>query len=338
MKFKGIGNWSELRLSGIWAWIHRLVMLITFPIRRFWQILLVVLAVGLLFLIIHSYYGIGLSHISNWKDSFFANEKITEVKEKTISNVTERVEQIKNTVSEAIATQNGDTPQGVAEPERKHFVAWNVPEFKKAKYKPTAGFSGAVVRSGTRKTASKPRFEKAHIDEEKNIAEVEAEEENIAEAEAEEVLITTAEVLAENKQEEPLIEKPKKIEKVKTPTKDDFYGGELADYYEVAENRGLVYLQKPEVLYGAAEIVGPNSLYVDDTFVFLYGIYTDRKEYDYAAAKAYLADLTAKKLVRCEIVAYAAQTRAATALCFIEGTFINKAMVQRNLAQNIALK
>lgn len=328
MKFKGIGNWSELRLSGIWAWIHRLVMLITFPIRRFWQILLILLAIGLLFLVIHSYYGIGLSHISGWYHSTSVDKKISEAKDKAFSDVSERVEQIKNTVSEAIAAQNGGSNASAAEPEKKHFVAWNVPKFKKAKYKPTAGFAGAVVRTGTQKTSTQKRFEKAHV----------AEESVDEAADKKEVLITTTEVLAENKQEEPLIEKPKKIKKIKTPTKEDFYIGKLTDYYEVAENRGLVYLPQPEVLYGAAEIVGPNSMYVDDTFVFLYGIYTDPKEYDYAAAQAYLEDLVSKNAVRCEIVAYAAQTQAATALCFTEKAFINKVMTERNLARNVALK
>ncbi len=328
MKFKGIGNWSELRLSGIWAWIHRLVMLITFPIRRFWQILLILLAVGLLFLVVHSYYGIGLSHISGWYHSTSADKKISEVKDKAFSDVSERVEQIKNTVSEAIAAQNGESNSSAAEPEKKHFVAWNVPKFKKAKYKPTAGFAGAVVRTGAQTTPAKKRFEKAHV------AEASVDEA----ADKEDVLITTTEVLAGNKQEEPLIEKPKKIKKIKTPTKEDFYTGKLTDYYEIAENRGLVYLPEPEVLYGAAEIVGPNSMYVDDTFVFLYGIYTDPKEYDYAAAQAYLEDLVSKNAVRCEIVAYAAQTQAATALCFTEKAFINKVLIERNLARNVALK
>lgn len=328
MKLKGIGNWSELRLSGIWAWIHRLVMLITFPIRRFWQILLILLAVGLLFLVIHSYYGIGLSHISAWYHSTPAEKKISEVKDKAVSDVSERVEQIKNTVSEAIAAQKGETDSSVAEPEKKHFVAWNVPKFKKAKYKPTAGFSGAVVRTGAQTTPAQKRFEKAHV-EETSVGEA---------ADKEDVLITTSEVLAEKKREEPLIEKPKKIKKIKTPTREDFYSGKLTDYYEIAENRGLVYLSQPEVLYGAAEVVGPNSMYVDDTFVFLYGIYTDPKEYDYAAARAYLENLVSKNAVRCEIVAYAAQTQAATALCFTEKAFINKVLTERNLARNVALK
>ncbi len=329
MNFKGIGNWGELRLSGIWAWIHRLVMLITFPIRRFWQILLILLAVGLLFLVVHSYYGIGLSHISGLYHSASADKKISEAKDKAFSDMSERIEQIKNTVSEAIAAQKGKTGSSATEePERKHFVAWNVPKFKKAKYKPTAGFAGAVVRTETQKNPVKPRFEKAHVVEE-SVDET---------ADKEEVLITTTEVLAEDKKEEPLIEKPKKIKKIKKPTGEDFYTGKLTDYYEVAENRGLVYLPEPEVLYGAAEIVGPNSLYVDDTFVFLYGIYTDPKEYDYAAAQAYLEDLVSKNAVRCEIVAYAPQTQAATALCFTEKAFINKVLTERNLARNIALK
>lgn len=325
MAFKGIGDWSELRVNGIWAWIHRLVMLITFPIRRFWQIMLIVAAVVVLLLIAHFYYGIGLEHISHWYNTTFSDEKIAEVKDKTLSGISERVGQVKNTVADAVNTGADDKTAAPAV-KKKHFVAWNVPEFKKAKYKPTAGFTRVVV---SRKTNNTSHFEKSH----KN-AEVE-DDKVITETET---AVTTPEVLVKEKQAEPLVERPKKLKKIKTLTQEDFYTGPLTDYYEVVGNRGLVYLDEPKTLYGAAEIVGPNSLYVDDTFLFLYGIYTDPQEYDYLAALRYAEKLTDGKTVRCEIVAYASQTQAATALCFTEEEFINKALVRHDLARNVAIK
>ena len=138
--------------------------------------------------------------------------------------------------------------------------------------------------------------------------------------------------------EEPLIEKPMMIEKIAEVSGESFYSGRLSDYYEIATNRGLIYLQNPEILYGAAEIAGPNSLFINGKFMFLYGIYSDPREHNLSAAKRYLEDIASKESIWCEVVAYAMQTQSATALCFVRGNFINKSMVLNGLARNVSLK
>ena len=44
------------------------------------------------------------------------------------------------------------------------------------------------------------------------------------------------------------------------------------------------------------------------------------------------------KPAHCDIVAYTSQTQMATALCFVDGELINKALVEAGLAENVALK
>ena len=117
-----------------------------------------------------------------------------------------------------------------------------------------------------------------------------------------------------------------------------YYSGDLSDYYEYLENRGLIYPQKPDILTGMPTIRGANSLYMNNVFLFLYGIYTDPHRYNVADAEKYLRDLTANTQVYCAVVAYTAHSHTATALCFANGVFINRAMVERDLADNVGLK
>ncbi|MBP1532238.1 MAG: hypothetical protein ILA52_01905, partial [Alphaproteobacteria bacterium] len=83
---------------------------------------------------------------------------------------------------------------------------------------------------------------------------------------------------------------------------------------------------------------GPNSLYLNDNFLFLYGVYTNPQNYDAQAAQQYLTDITDGRNVHCEVIAYTVQTQTASALCFVNGISINRALVNHNLADNTALK
>ena len=100
----------------------------------------------------------------------------------------------------------------------------------------------------------------------------------------------------------------------------------------------LEYLSEPETLNGKMTIVTPNDVYIQDTFVYLYGIYCDPNTYDTELAKNFLQTLVENEDVRCEVIAYTTQTKVATALCFIGNTLINKSLVENDMANNIALK
>ena len=109
-------------------------------------------------------------------------------------------------------------------------------------------------------------------------------------------------------------------------------------YYEVRTDLNLEYLDKPETISGVATISGANELYIDDTFVYLYGIYTSPRKYNISEVKNFLESITQDQIVECDVVAYSTQTSAKTALCFVNGVLLNKQMVSENLADNIALK
>lgn len=116
------------------------------------------------------------------------------------------------------------------------------------------------------------------------------------------------------------------------------YNGHPEDYVVVRDDLPIEYLSKPQAVEGVAQVLGANSLFVGDSFVFLYGIYSHPDLYDTEAARMYLIHLVQDKNVHCEIVAYTVQSMFATAICFIDGIFINRIMVDRDLAKNVALK
>ena len=460
MVLKRSDDYSELRLNGFLAWIHRLVMIITFPIRRFWQIVSILAAVVVLMVIANTYYGIGFEHVSKWYNSVVPNAALLQKKDQTIAALTEKLEQIKNSTMEAVVVQTEPKEEETAEQPPRHFTAWNVPEFERATITPTAESFQVVsvetkpapVPAEEKKQVKKEKSEPKHIVEPKSElkmepkyepkikTEIKPKVEPIIEPEPEIIVKVEPEIVVKVEPEEvkeeyieeispqeeyeiedepeeevaqiedtedyefeeepeeedyefepepqkdvaaaeskakidfPSITKEKDkdddgfgyrlsfaseededdsmFEEPKAPPapsiqffgampkarSDNFGGGKLTDYYKIIKNRGLIYLSDPEIVYGSAEIVGPNSLFVNDKFMFLYGIYTDPSEYDAVKAQKYLESLTSDSGVRCAIVAYAGQTNSATALCFTPKTFINGALVKQDLARNISLK
>ena len=69
-------EWVEMRVNGWLAWIHRAVMFITFPIRRFWQIVLGIIVICILLALIPLYYGVGFTHITHWYREMMTSEEL----------------------------------------------------------------------------------------------------------------------------------------------------------------------------------------------------------------------------------------------------------------------
>lgn len=153
--------------------------------------------------------------------------------------------------------------------------------------------------------------------------------------------IVAEQTFAESKQQAQVI-RSQEIEDDETSLEEQYretyYDGNLEDYYLKKDSLNLEYLPEPEKLYDTVRVAGPNSLFIAGKFVFLYGIYTNPKIYNAAEAQAYLTKITDSRKIHCDIVAYASQNQSATALCFVHGIFINKMLVDKKLAANIALK
>ena len=296
-------EWAEMHINGILGYIHKLVMWLTLPIRKFWYFLLAFLAVLAVLIIIPMCYNVKFSEIAQWYRLKIPQRQVEKVKKQVssaadsaVQKITQKVGDIKEKVEEILP----DKPSADAKEEEKEevkFVSWNVAKFNKVRY-------------------SEPE----------EPMQIEQPEEP-----------SFAEISQQAKKEQELQIKQEQ-QQIDDQYRDVYYEGNLADYYRVRRDLGLVYLSESEKLYDKAKVVGPNSLYINDTFVFLYGIYTNPDTYDTAAAQRYLDKLTDGQMVHCDVVAYTQQTQAATALCFVNGIFINRALVENNLAKNVALK
>lgn len=291
-------EWDEMKVSGFLGLIHRLVMLITFPIRKFWQITIFLFLLLLILLAIPLHKGIKLRDVWDWYMVKMPTHEFVAAKDKATIKVNNKIGDIKKTVKKIIPESPTDKTAQTSEGEKVQLVAWNVAEFKKAQYEPKTN---------------------------KNTQEVVEKNNSFAQLKKE----TQLAAQLENEQQEQAAEQK---------YRDVYYEGKLDDYYIVTDNKDLEYLETPERFYDTVDVVGPNSLYIQDKFVFLYGIYSDADTYDTAAAQRFLQQITEGHKVHCDIVAYTAQTRAGTALCFVNGVLINKAMVENNLARNVALK
>lgn len=133
-----------------------------------------------------------------------------------------------------------------------------------------------------------------------------------------------------------------KIAPISTGEPIQTYSGQhvenIEDYYIKLDNPDLSYLNIPEIFEGDIRVAGPNSVYVNNKFIFLYGIYSNPKYHDINEAVKYLQDLTQNRKAYCFVIAYSQKTKSATGLCFVNGVLLNKSLVLYGVANNIALK
>lgn len=295
-------EWAEMRISGLLKWVHRLVMLITFPFRKFWQIVFVLLIILAILIATPMCYGVKFRDVWDWYKVKFPTHEFVEVKDQAKARVTQKIKSVRRKINDILPTTIGKPEKAQEDEDEVRFVAWNVAEFNKAKYKPSSSNVKVVAESN-----------------EKTYAELKKDAQKDNDTKVFEVKKTIAET-------------PKNKTNFVTGKRD------LSSYYVKLENNTLEYLAEPEILDGTMTIVTPNDVYIQDTFVYLYGVYCDPNVYDTELAKNFLQTLVADENVHCEVIAYTTQTKVATALCFINDTLINKALVENDMANNVALK
>lgn len=334
-KLKEKSEYMAMRVNGFLGWIHRMVMLITFPIRKFWAIVTILVVVLAILIAIPLFYGIPFRDIWDWYMIKMPTHEFVAAKDKTLFGAENKIKQITHTIKEIVPGKKSATEeQKNKKAEKMQFVAWNVAEFRKAKYKPKKTIQAvqdikdnfAEVEKKTVEKIKQILPQKDEVKPENSGKYIKAEQETSS-------IVNKAETLKENKQNEIIASQ---MAKRKIPVSE--YKGSLDDYYTKFKSKDLSYLKVPEIVEGEAKEIGPNSMYVNGKFVFLYGIYSHPRRHDLKAATQYLHNVIHGKKVYCEVVAYSQKTQSATALCFVDGMFINKALTEHNLAKNVALK
>lgn len=280
---------------------YNVYMFLTFPVRKWWIILSILATVLLVLIIIPTVEGIKKEDIVDWYKAKWAHSDVYKAKNKTIAMMSRKFKNLKNNVKEILP--EAEKEKDVAVQKKSGLVAWHVAEFRKAKYVPkdqgTSASKNKVYDSNTFALIKEQMKKKNKVEEK--------EHNNIA----------------------PAVVMPNN-----SPEAED----SLSDYYEIRTDLDLEYLDEPETIIGTATISGANDLYIEDTFVYLYGIYTNPRVYSVVEARDFLEAVTYGQQIECDVVAYSTQTHAKTALCFVNGVLLNKQMVVEGLADNVALK
>ncbi len=147
-----------------------------------------------------------------------------------------------------------------------------------------------------------------------------------------------------NKEDAPKVQKEEEVIEVEvareTPqpdTLDDAVSEKANITYQKLDNQqGFRYLDVPESIKGSAMVYGPNTLYIDDSYISLYGIKTNPIKYEQDKVTAFLRDFIAEEIVLCYIVAYDASDMP-MAICFAKDKNLNQMLVEEKMADNIAL-
>lgn len=297
-------EWAQLRVSGFLGLIHKLMMFITWPFRHWKFMLLALVLLIIAMVVIPLVYDVKFSDIPSWYKAKMTHPFMTVIKN--------NVQDLKLATEQKI-TQSVDTV--------KNQMQKIVPEIK------TAESAKEEPKEKIRFTAwNVAKFNKAKYQKpQPQNTTVEPQTQTFAELKK----------ATPNRDES---EETKEDAAVQTAPEESYYEGELEDYYAVRRDLDLMYLTQSEKLYGHVDVVGPNSLYIENTFIYLYGIYTNPDIYNEQSAQLYLEKLIDNQPVHCDIVAYSIQSQTPTALCFLNGRLINQELVDADYAADIALK
>ncbi len=152
--------------------------------------------------------------------------------------------------------------------------------------------------------------------------------------------IRRAEDNAENYDEQPItpekttVEEQSNVVAVQHPVvTEDF------DYRRhYGEFDSLNYLNEPVEVRGTAKIHNANELTVNDTYIFLYGIYSNPLNGRGVKAGVFLKNLVKDEEVLCQILAYTKEGQVATAECYVGETDINNLMVKNGFSDKVTAR
>lgn len=120
------------------------------------------------------------------------------------------------------------------------------------------------------------------------------------------------------------------VETQKEPEEEVF---EFSKHY--GEYTNLDYIEKPVEIAGTAKVYNANELSIGDTYIFLYGIYSNPRTERGVKCNVFLRNMVKDEEVRCEILAYTKSDKTATAVCYVGKDEINSLLVRQGLSDRV---
>ena len=104
------------------------------------------------------------------------------------------------------------------------------------------------------------------------------------------------------------------------------------------EYSNLDYVATPLEISGEAKVYDVNDMSIGDTYVFLYGIYSNPRTEKGVKGKVFLKNFVQDENVICKIVAYTKTDKTATAVCYVGEVEINSLLVERGFSDWVAAR
>ena len=293
---------KDLKLEGFAKHFHAFVMFITYPFRHFYKFLLIVLLIAAVIICVPLFNGVSFEKIPSWYMQTFS-KTYPVLKVNPIKALPKQQKEKKPAKFEKqIKLKHGEPKKIEQQVITKEGHPVKEPEQKK--------YTPWKIKT---KQQPEQKQQEQEIKEQEKIEAVEI------------IDIATPYIEPEVVSKE-MIEMKVSDEPINIP--------QLS--YVKKEDLPLNYLKTPQPVAGSVIIYGANELMVGDTYLYLYGIYTDPRAYDVNKVRSYLRTLIKGNLLQCYVVAYT-YDNIATAICFNGDININQALVDAYMADNVAL-
>lgn len=262
------------RISGFPGIINKIVMFITYPLRRPLRCLLFILALIVIAYIIPILYGVKYTEVYQWYVRLFndVNDQVTEtvVVKGTDSLVDRDDSNFHELQRQVFAEEINNAPRRVDMLSEAASDVVSISETNaemKEVMQPAAGTVSADVQNSQQNVAEKIQF-----------------------------------------------------------------GDEEVKYGEYSS---LDYVKDVVEIEGEAEIHNANELSINNTYMFLYGIYSNPLTEKGVRCRELLKKAVKGNNVRCKIVAYTKNDKIATAICYVGEDEINSFLVEKGLSVKV---
>lgn len=299
---------KSIRLHGFNKFLHSVFMVVTYPVRHIFIFSICVIIFLAVLIALPLLFGVSANHIGDWYLlKCNKNNICTEIQEKIEKAVKKEPAEV--SAPKIIRTQQVEDTEAMKESRRV---------FKKAD-------APIAPEDAELEPESKPKKQYKIMNIKKNPP--------ISRAE-----VMPEVVKAENKAAEPVVVSQPVVLPALQPEKPVVVAPELpaSKYYRRDDTLPLVYEDTPQTVKGETFVFSANEISVGNTYIILYGIYTDPEKYNQEDANQYLKELADGKMLECKIVAYTLHS-IATGVCFLDGRSINQNLVDAGFADNVAL-
>lgn len=299
---------KSIRLHGFNKFLHSVFMVVTYPVRHIFIFSICVIIFLAVLIALPLLFGVSANHIGDWYLlKCNKNNICTEIQEKIEKAVKKEPAEV--SAPKIIRAQQVEDTEAMKE-SRRVFKKTDAP---------------IAPEDAELESEIKPKKQYKIMNIKKNPP--------ISRAE-----VMPEVVKAESKTVEPVVVSQPVVLPALQPEKTVVVAPELpaSKYYRRDDTLPLVYEDTPQTVKGETFVFSANEISVGNTYIILYGIYTDPEKYNQDDANQYLKELADGKMLECKIVAYT-QHNIATGVCFLDGRSINQNLVDAGFADNVAL-